>query len=135
MPAAECPARNRMWVAVALVLTIALGLLSRRFPLPGILAEYTGDALYTCAGFAGLAFLFAAARTRSLAIAAFSLSAAVECSQLLSWPWLDDLRSTLFGRLLLGSGFKWADWIAYMCGAIAAAAVDSALSKRRVCKA
>ena len=135
MPVTEQPARNRVWVAVALAVTITLGLLSRRYPLPGILAEYTGDALYTCAGFAGLALLFARTRTRSLAIAAFVLSAAVEFSQLLTWQWLEDLRQTLCGRLILGSGFKWPDMVAYFLGAMAAGAVDFALLRRHVCRA
>lgn len=125
-------ARKRLWVAVALAGTIALGLLSRRYPLPGILAEYTGDALYASAAFAGLSLLFAGATTRSLAITAFVLSASIEFGQLLSWPWLDDLRPILFGRLVLGSGFKWPDMVAYSLGAMAAAAVDLALRKRRV---
>jgi hypothetical protein len=132
---AERPVRTRLWVAVALAGTIALGLLSRCYPLPGILAEYTGDALYAAAGFAGLALLFVGATTRSLAMTAFVLSAAVEFSQLLSWPWLDDLRSTLCGRLVLGSGFKWPDMVAYSLGAMAAASVDFALMRRHVCKA
>lgn len=131
----ERPVRARLWVAVALACTIALGLLSRRYPLPGILAEYTGDALYTSAAFAGLALLLVGARTRSLAIAAFVLSAVVEFSQLLSWPWLDDLRSTLCGRLMLGSGFKWPDMVAYSLGAMAAAVVDFAVARRNVYKA
>ena len=134
-PGAERSARKRLWVAVILAGTIALGLLSRRYPLPGILAEYTGDALYTSAGFGCLAFLFVRARTRSLAVAAFALSAAVEFAQLLSWPWLVDLRQTLCGRLVLGSGFKWPDMVAYSLGAMAAAAVDVALTRRHVCKA
>jgi hypothetical protein len=124
--------RNRLWVAVVLAGTIALGLLSRRYPLPGILAEYTGDALYASAAFVGLALLFAGARSRSLAIGAFVLSAFVEFSQLLSWPWIQDLRSNAFGRMVLGSGFKWPDMVAYSLGAMAAAAVDLALRKRRV---
>ncbi|MGK0203495.1 MAG: hypothetical protein ACI89X_000559 [Planctomycetota bacterium] len=132
---AERPQRLRRWVVVALVCTIALGLLSRRYPLPGILAEYAGDALYTSAGFAGLALLFAGAKTRSLAIAAFVLSAAVEFAQLLSWPWINELRATLFGRLVLGSGFKWPDIVAYLIGAMAASAVDFALARHHVCKA
>ena len=41
--------RRRPWLLAALAAVVALGLLSRRHPLPGILAEYTGDALYTVA--------------------------------------------------------------------------------------
>jgi hypothetical protein len=68
--------RARWLSAVVLAVTVALGLLSRRFPLPGILAEYTGDALYTVAAFLGLALLLPAARTRSLAVLALAFSVA-----------------------------------------------------------
>lgn len=137
-PAAELAAprpRRRLWVAGILATTIALGLLSRRYPLPGILAEYTGDALYCSAAFGGLALVFVSARTRVLAAAAFGFSAAVEFSQLLSWQWLADLRPTLFGRLVLGSGFQWPDLVAYLVGAMAASAVDATIQRRRVCTA
>jgi len=66
-----------------LAATITLGLLSRRDPLPGILAEYTGDALYTVAAFVGLSLLFVSVKTRSLAVLAFAWSAAVEFAKLL----------------------------------------------------
>jgi hypothetical protein len=131
-PTANASARSRPWVAVALVLTVALGLLSRRYPLPGILAEYTGDALYTAAAFAGFALLFAAASTLRIASLAFLFSVTIECSQLLGWPWLVDLRGTLLGRLVLGQGFQWADLLAYLIGAIAAAAVEVVLRGRHV---
>lgn len=129
---ADSAARSRPWVAVALALTIALGLLSRRYPLPGILAEYTGDALYTSAAFAGFALLFAAASTHQIASMAFLSSVAVESSQLLSWPWLVDLRGTSLGRLVLGQGFQWADLLSYLVGASAAAGLDVWLRRRHV---
>ena len=132
LAATALPARSRPAYAVVLLATITLGLLSRRYPLLGILAEYTGDALYTVAAFVGLALLLVRASARSLAIMAFSWSAAVECSQLLSWPWIMDLRNTQWGRLVLGSGFQWADLIAYLIGAIVAAGVDSVGSRRHV---
>lgn len=116
--------RPRWLVAVLLAATIALGLLSRRYPLPGILAEYTGDALYATAAYWGFALLAAAARAPILAVIAFVACLLVECSQMLSWPWLQDLRATSVGRLLLGSGFKWPDLVAYAVGVSVAATVD-----------
>ena len=92
--------------------------------MPGILAEYTGDALYACAAFGGFALLLTGHQTRTLAVLAFVSCALVEFAQLLSWPWLRDLRATTPGRLLLGSGFKWADMLAYLIGVLAAATVD-----------
>ncbi|MCU0862150.1 MAG: DUF2809 domain-containing protein [Planctomycetes bacterium] len=109
--------RRRRLVAAALTVVVALGLLSRRFPLPGILAEYTGDALYATAAFGLFALLAPAARTRTLGLAAFGFAAAVEAAQLLDWPWLQTLRSHRLGALLLGQGFQWADLVAYAAGA------------------
>ncbi|MBL8737162.1 MAG: DUF2809 domain-containing protein [Planctomycetes bacterium] len=107
-----------------LVATAGLGLLSRRYPLPGLLAEHTGDALYATAAYFLLAVPFAGARTRTLLGGAFLFAAAVECQQALAWPWLVDLRATRLGALLLGQGFQLADLAAYAAGATLAALAD-----------
>ncbi len=107
-----------------LLATAGLGLLSRRYPLPGLFAEYTGDALYATAAFFLLALPFAAGRTRTLLLGAFLFAATVECQQALTWPWLLDLRATRLGQLLLGRGFQVADLAAYVVGALLAAGVD-----------
>lgn len=125
-PPLPARARSRTKVLLQLVLVIALGLLSRRVPLPGILAEYTGDALYAVAAYFATAFVFPAASRPALVCAAFGFSAAVEFSQLLSWPWLRDLRSTRFGALLLGQGFQRADLVAYAVGSVLAGLGDAA---------
>jgi len=118
------PARDRWRVGAALVVVIALGLLSRRFPLPGVFAEYTGDALYTVAAFCALAWLAPTRRSTVLAGAAFGFSGVVECSQLLSWQWLVDLRRSPLGALVLGQGFQWEDFLAYGAGAVGAFLLD-----------
>lgn len=117
-------ARGRLLVAGALLVVIGAGLASRRWPLPGLLAEHAGDALYTCAAFCGLALLWPRARSVRLGTAAFAVSAAVEFTQLLSWQWLADLRANRLGALLLGQGFQWADLVAYAAGALLAAVTD-----------
>ena len=123
-------ARRRAALAGSLAVVVALGLLSRRYPLPGVFAEYTGDALYAAAGYCAVGFSVPSCRPAPLAFVAFCLSAAVEVSQLLSFPWLRELRSTSAGALLLGQGFQWADLLAYGCGAVLAACVDRALQRR-----
>ncbi|MGE3172764.1 MAG: DUF2809 domain-containing protein [Planctomycetota bacterium] len=123
-------ARRRVPVALLLALTAAAALASRRWPLPGVLAEHTGDALYTTAAFWTLALLRPAAGRAPLAAAALLLSALVECSQLWQNEWLDAARATAVGRLLLGQGFQWADLLAYALGAAAAALLDAGLRRR-----
>lgn len=112
-------------------MVIALGLLSRRCPLPGVLAEHAGDALYTVAVFFASAWVAPAARGSVLAVGAFGISAAVECGQLLSWSWLVDLRRSTVGALVLGQGFQWADFLAYGSGALGVWAVDLCAAGRR----
>jgi hypothetical protein len=117
-------ARRRWRTAAGLGLVVLLGLLSRRYPLPGLLAEYTGDALYTVAVFCVLAWWRPAGSGGRLAAAAFVVTAAVECGQLLQWQWLVALRTSTLGALVLGQGFQWADFLAYGVGALAAWALD-----------
>lgn len=119
------PARPRGLVAAALAATIGLGLLSRRHPLPGLLAEHAGDALWTIAAFCLCALAAPRATAGRLALAAFAVSALVEGSQLLDWPWLRAIRSTSLGALLLGQGAKLADLVAYAAGAGFACVVDA----------
>ena len=114
----------RRRAAVGLFAAIACGLLSRRFPLPGFLAEYTGDALCTVAVFFVLRIASPATVAARLAGLAFVISAIVEATQLLRWQWLVDLRATTFGALLLGQGFQWTDLLAYAVGAAVAVAID-----------
>lgn len=121
---ARSVARPRPLVLATLFATAGLGLLSRRYPLPGLLAEHTGDALYATAAYFLLAVPFAGARTRTLLGGAFLFAAAVECQQALTWPWLVDLRTTRLGALLLGQGFQLADLAAYAAGATLAALAD-----------
>jgi hypothetical protein len=48
----------------------------------------------------------------------------VEVSQLYHRPWLDDLRATSFGHLVLGSGFDPRDFLCYLLGVAVAAGLE-----------
>jgi len=45
-----------------------------------------------------------------------SLSVAVELSQLYHAPWIDPIRRTTLGGLVLGFGFLWSDLACYAAG-------------------
>jgi hypothetical protein len=124
--------RRRAAVAAALLVVVALALLSRRYPLPGVFAEHTGDALYATAAYFLFALCSPGARPSRLAAGAFAFAAAIECAQLLTWPWLEAIRSTRVGALLLGQGFQVADLVAYACGAIAASVADVTFHRRSI---
>jgi hypothetical protein len=58
---------------------------------------------------------------------ALGVAVLVELSQLVHTPWLDALRRTRAGALVLGQGFLWSDLACYAAGAAAAVLVDRAI--------
>jgi len=123
--------RSRSIYFIAILATIGLGLLSRRFPLfPAALGKYPGDALWALMVFLGLGFWFRCSRTIKIALAALAFSFAIETSQLYHAPWIDSLRATLPGRLILGSGFTSIDFIAYAAGILIGVIAESLISLR-----
>jgi hypothetical protein len=104
--------------AVLALAVIAVGLLwrSKFTPLPPSLSKYGGDALWALMVFVGFGFLFPRASTLIVALLALTFSWGVEFSQLYHAPWIDALRATLPGRLVLGSTFNWPDLPAYALG-------------------
>jgi len=121
--------RPRLLAAALLLLTIALGLASRRYAaaLPHVIAAYAGDALWAAMVFWIAAFIWPRANTRTLAAIALGVSFIVELSQLYHAPWIDALRATRLGALALGHGFLWSDLVCYAIGVTAAAIVDAAM--------
>jgi hypothetical protein len=117
--------RSRWRLAVVLAGVVAAGLASRRWPLPGVFAEHTGDALYATAACFAFAGLRPAAGRAAMAAAGLLFAVAIELSQLATWDWLQHLRANRFAALLLGQGFVWADFPAYASGAVLAALLDA----------
>lgn len=123
--------RRRAIRAVALVAVVALGLASRAFPLfPSFLERYPGDALWAWAALLLLGILLPRRSPIRLAGLALALSFAVEFSQCVHAPWLDALRATAPGHLVLGSDFDPLDLAALAVG-IGIGAVFERLIHRR----
>lgn len=124
--------RSRAWLLVALLATIGTGLASRRFPelAPSALGKYPGDALWALAVFWGYALVMPRARTLRLAASALATAWAVEFLQLYHPAWLEALRATVAGRLMLGSTFHVPDLAAYAVGVAAGCLLDLVTSRR-----
>jgi Protein of unknown function (DUF2809) len=103
---------------VLLGIVIVLGLLSRKYSaiFPLEIQKYPGSALWALAVFIAIGFLLQNASTQKVGVCAVLVSFAVEFSQLLNVPWLNDLRSTQLGHLFLGSTFNPPDFVAYTLG-------------------
>ncbi|MBB4637230.1 DUF2809 domain-containing protein [Longimicrobium terrae] len=125
--------RSRLLYLLLTLATISLGLAARqmRASLPSFINPYLGDVLWAAMVFFLIAALRPAASTRWIAIAAAAFSLTIELSQLYHAPWIDGIRHTRLGGLVLGFGFLWSDLVCYAAGILLAAAADRALATRR----
>jgi hypothetical protein len=104
---------------VALIgLAAVLGVGSRRHAasLPGLVAAYAGDTLWALAAFLLIGLALPRASTWRVALLAMIVSNLVELSQLYHAGWIDAIRRTALGGLILGSGFVWSDLACYAVG-------------------
>jgi hypothetical protein len=110
--------RSRFAYFAGAAFIVVLGLASRQYAasLPAFIAEYAGDVLWALMVFAIVGFL--APRWPTLRVAAVALAVAylVEASQLYQAPWIESLRGTRVGGLVLGYGFLWSDLVCYAAG-------------------
>ena len=129
--------RNRLLYLLIGCAVVPLGLASRRYAdfLPEFIATYAGDTLWAVMAFLAVGFAFPRWSTARVSAAALVLSYADEVSQLYHAPWIDKMRGTWLGGLLLGFGFLWSDILCYTVGIIFAAVLellDLTLLKKRV---
>lgn len=124
--------RSRVWLFAGFIAVIALGLASRKYPFlfPALLGKYPGDALWALMVLVGCAFLRPRASTGRLAAAALAVSFLVEFSQLYQAPWINAIRHTTMGHLVLGSTFSWLDMAAYAVGVAIGVLFDCALMEK-----
>ena len=108
------------------MMTIGCGLASRQYGamLPPALARYAGDVLWASMVVWLLALWRPGASTSWLAFSALAFAIVVELTQLYRAPWLDAVRATTAGALVLGHGFLWSDLACYAIGVGLAAGLD-----------
>ncbi len=124
--------RGRLVYVVLWCGTVVAGLLTRAVPqgFPSMVAEFGGDVLWASMVYWTLVIARPrAAPWRAAAWAAF-VALTVELSQLWHTPWLDALRTTTLGALMLGQGFLWSDLLCYALGVVLAFGVDVLLRRR-----
>lgn len=110
--------RRRVVYLALLTIIILIGLPTRLIPqsIPSFMVNYGGDALWALAIFLIFGLLFPKARTRTLAFAAIALSWGIEFSELYQADWINAVRATRLGGLILGYTFLWSDLVSYTCG-------------------
>lgn len=108
--------RNRIWYALAAFAVVAAGLTSRRWGGASPWAQAPGDALWATLVFVLVGIARPAWSTGKTAAVALAVAFVVEASQAVHVPWLDAVRRTLPGRLVLGTSFYAPDLLAYAVG-------------------
>jgi hypothetical protein len=110
--------RIRFVYFIAAVVVVLAGLASRglREHLPAFLAEYAGDTLWALMVFLLVSTVLAGRPLMVRAGISLGLSFLVEISQLYHAPWIDSIRQTTLGGLVLGFGFLWSDLVCYSVG-------------------
>jgi len=104
-----------------------LWLRSPSCPFPLFITKYGGVALWALLIFLLIGLLRPQLPLQKRAVIALGISWGVEFSQLYHAPWIDEIRATRAGALILGSIFNWPDLIAYAVGILGGAVGEAVL--------
>ncbi|MCB0721002.1 MAG: DUF2809 domain-containing protein [Ignavibacteriae bacterium] len=120
--------RRRLLYIISIVIVIALGLASRKIMgFPYFVYEYVGDVLWAVNVYLLFAVLFPSEKIPLISVVTFFFSFLIEFSQIYHAPWIDSIRDTFIGGLVLGYGFLWSDILCYLIGTAIGAVLDSIL--------
>lgn len=125
--------RFRIQYGIAVVICIGIGLGMRKFtwvPL-SISQSSAGDAIWAMMIYYGIRFLSPTMNYRQSLIISLAFCYVIELSQIYHAPWIDGLRKTTLGGLVLGFGFLWSDILAYTIGVVLAVRIDEILLRTR----
>lgn len=110
--------RNALTYFSLVTTVMILGLSSRHFStyFPNWINIYLGDALWALMIFFLFGLVFRSKETKWITVGALLFSFSIEISQLYHSQWIDLLRNTTIGGLVLGYGFLWSDLVSYTVG-------------------
>jgi len=105
--------RTRVIYFIVIIFVAIIGLLSRQFTF---IPLFIGDILWATMVYFIVRFLFIGKNPRFAILISLLFCFVIEFSQLYKTPWIDNLRRTLLGRLVLGETFLWGDLLSYTVG-------------------
>jgi hypothetical protein len=120
---------KRFYYLLSGILVMIFGLLSRRltYYIPDIINLFLGDALWALMIYFLIRFVFIKLSVKKSFIISVTFCYAIEISQLYHSGWIDNIRGTMIGGLILGYGFLWSDLAAYLIGIGAGVLLDCRL--------
>ena len=119
--------RNRFIYFILIMCTITLGISSRKYGtiLPQFISEYAGDILWALMVYWGFGFLMNTKPIKNIAVYSLVFSFFIETSQLYQSDWINNIRETTIGALILGHGFLWSDLICYIIGILIGVLIET----------
>lgn len=118
--------KKRLNYLITTIVIMIMGLLSRKYMniFPKSIAPFIGDMLWAMMVYFGLRFLNPKLKIITTLILAIIFSFSIEISQLYQADWINNIRSTTIGGLILGHGFLFEDLISYSIGIIIGAIIN-----------
>jgi hypothetical protein len=105
--------KSRAIYFLLIISTINLGIYSRK---ADFIPLFVGDILWGLMVFFIVRFLFINQTIIWVSIASLLFCYAIEFSQLYQAPWINNIRHTVIGGLILGEVFLWGDMLCYTIG-------------------
>jgi hypothetical protein len=122
--------KSRLKYLICAILIMAIGLASRYFSTPdSFIYMHVGDVLWAMMIYFGFRFLNPRQVYKTSAWIAITFCFLIEISQLYQAEWLNAIRRTTLGGLILGFGFLWSDLVGYCVGVFLASLFDSLFQK------
>lgn len=108
------------------VVVVSLGLSVRKMTayLPDTVNIYLGDILWALMVYMLIRLVSFRFSIKTVAVLGLSFCFLIETSQLYHSEWIDNIRNTTLGALVLGFGFLWSDLLAYSLGILTGVLVD-----------
>ncbi|MFC4802981.1 MULTISPECIES: DUF2809 domain-containing protein [Neobacillus] len=118
--------KKRVIYSITILVVIILGLASRKYShmLPPFLADNAGDALWAMMVYLGFRFLLFRKRILTALLLSLIFSFGIEFSQLYQAGWINQIRGTVLGALVLGHGFLMVDLLRYTIGIMIGSFID-----------
>lgn len=125
--------KTRLKYLVITIFIMTMGLLSRKYMniFPKAIAPFIGDMLWAMMVYFGLRFLIPKLKLTKTLTLAIIFSFSIEISQLYQADWINNIRATTLGGLVLGHGFLFEDLISYSLGIVIGFVLDYAISDKR----
>lgn len=124
--------RNRYLYFALIVIVMIMGLMSRTVDsVPPFLKTYLPDTLWGLMVFFMIAFIFNKSSPIKITIYSLIFSYCIEISQLYHGEFIDNIRRTTLGGLVLGFGFLWSDLVCYSIGILIGCLIDRYYIKKK----